>query len=122
MTRHLRKSMCRATGLVHLTVCGPLSFRTPRSRPPTLEPHTPGHPIAALVITQPWGHTSWGRQRGWLRPGETDTDRAPRVKGTLPPEPVSPTAEAVAAVLCPASPDAASMDGSDPVIDGGGSA
>ncbi|MER7485490.1 glucose 1-dehydrogenase [Streptomyces sp. NPDC126497] len=57
-----------------------------------------------------------------LRPGETDADRAVRLKGAVPLGRVSSTAEVAAAVLYLASPDAASIVGSDLVIDGGASA
>ena len=57
-----------------------------------------------------------------LRPGETDADRAARLKGTLPLGRVSTTAEIAAAVLYVASPDAAFMVGGDLVIDGGAAA
>ncbi|RPF25573.1 NAD(P)-dependent dehydrogenase (short-subunit alcohol dehydrogenase family) [Streptomyces sp. Ag109_G2-6] len=57
-----------------------------------------------------------------LWPGETDADRAVRMKGALPLGRVSSTEEVAAAVLYLASPDAASVVGSDLVIDGGASA
>ncbi|MFF3964281.1 SDR family NAD(P)-dependent oxidoreductase [Streptomyces griseorubiginosus] len=57
-----------------------------------------------------------------LRPGETDADRAVRMKDAVPLGRVSSTAEIAAAVLYLASPDAASVVGSDLVIDGGASA
>ncbi|MFF4015048.1 SDR family NAD(P)-dependent oxidoreductase [Streptomyces sp. NPDC001843] len=57
-----------------------------------------------------------------LRPGETDADRAARTQRALPLGRVSSTAEVAAAVLYLASPDAASMVGSDLVIDGGAAA
>ncbi|MFF4490596.1 SDR family NAD(P)-dependent oxidoreductase [Streptomyces sp. NPDC001544] len=57
-----------------------------------------------------------------LRPGETDADRAARMQRVLPLGRVSSTAEVAAAVLYLASPDAASMVGSDLVIDGGAAA
>ncbi|MFI1930549.1 SDR family NAD(P)-dependent oxidoreductase [Streptomyces sp. NPDC020330] len=57
-----------------------------------------------------------------LQPGETEADRAARMKGASPLGRVSSTAEVAAAVLYLASPDAASVVGSDLVIDGGSSA
>ncbi|MFG1809719.1 SDR family NAD(P)-dependent oxidoreductase [Streptomyces sp. NPDC049040] len=57
-----------------------------------------------------------------LRPGETPADRAARIKGTLPLGRISSTAEVAAAVLYLASPDAASVVGTDLVIDGGAAA
>ncbi|MFF4364581.1 SDR family NAD(P)-dependent oxidoreductase [Streptomyces sp. NPDC001594] len=57
-----------------------------------------------------------------LWPGETDADRAVRMKGALPLGRVSSTEEVAAAVLYLASPDAGSVVGSDLVIDGGASA
>lgn len=57
-----------------------------------------------------------------LRPGETDADRAARMERALPLGRVSSTAEVAAAVLYLASPDAASMVGSDLVVDGGAAA
>ncbi|MFJ7060380.1 SDR family NAD(P)-dependent oxidoreductase [Streptomyces griseobrunneus] len=57
-----------------------------------------------------------------LLPGETDADRAARMKGASPLGRVSSTAEVAAAVLYLASPDAASLVGSDLVVDGGASA
>ncbi|SHK59085.1 SDR family NAD(P)-dependent oxidoreductase [Actinacidiphila paucisporea] len=57
-----------------------------------------------------------------LRPGETDADRADRMKATVPLGRVSSTAEVAAAILYLASPDAASLVGTDLVIDGGASA
>ncbi|MFF1810627.1 SDR family NAD(P)-dependent oxidoreductase [Streptomyces sp. NPDC058251] len=57
-----------------------------------------------------------------LRPGETDADRATRMKSVCPLGRVSSTAEIAAAVLYLASPDAASVVGSDLVIDGGAAA
>ncbi|MEU5716413.1 glucose 1-dehydrogenase [Streptomyces sp. NPDC020403] len=57
-----------------------------------------------------------------LRPGETDAGRAARMKGAVPLGRVSSTAEVAAAVLYLASPDAASVVGSDLVVDGGASA
>ncbi|MEU9031665.1 glucose 1-dehydrogenase [Streptomyces sp. NPDC048383] len=57
-----------------------------------------------------------------LRPGETDADRAARMKREVPLGRVSSTAEVAAAVLYLASPDAASVVGTDLVIDGGISA
>ncbi|MDX2394804.1 MULTISPECIES: glucose 1-dehydrogenase [unclassified Streptomyces] len=57
-----------------------------------------------------------------LFPGETEADRAARMKGASPLGRVSSTAEVAAAVLYLASSDAASVVGSDLVIDGGVSA
>lgn len=57
-----------------------------------------------------------------LRPGENDADRAERMKAVAPLGRVSSTAEIAAAVLYLASPDAASVVGSDLVIDGGAAA
>ncbi|GAA2452232.1 SDR family NAD(P)-dependent oxidoreductase [Streptomyces mauvecolor] len=57
-----------------------------------------------------------------LRPGETEAERATRMKAELPLGRVSTTAEAAAAVLYLASDDAASVVGADLVIDGGASA
>ncbi|MFF3014956.1 SDR family NAD(P)-dependent oxidoreductase [Streptomyces sp. NPDC057939] len=57
-----------------------------------------------------------------LFPGETEADRAARMKGSSPLGRVSSTEEVAAAVLYLASPDAASVVGSDLVIDGGVSA
>ncbi|MFJ1787333.1 SDR family NAD(P)-dependent oxidoreductase [Streptomyces anulatus] len=57
-----------------------------------------------------------------LLPGETEAGRAARMKGASPLGRVSSTAEVAAAVLYLASPDAASVVGSDLVIDGGASA
>ncbi|MFD3872264.1 SDR family NAD(P)-dependent oxidoreductase [Streptomyces sp. NPDC058623] len=57
-----------------------------------------------------------------LRPRETDADRAARMKHEVPLGRVSSTAEVAAAVLYLASPDAASVVGTDLVIDGGISA
>ncbi|GAA0472499.1 glucose 1-dehydrogenase [Streptomyces olivaceiscleroticus] len=57
-----------------------------------------------------------------LRPGETDADRATRMKSVSPLGRVSATAEIAAAVLYLASPDAASVVGSDLVVDGGAAA
>ncbi|MFF2235244.1 SDR family NAD(P)-dependent oxidoreductase [Streptomyces anulatus] len=57
-----------------------------------------------------------------LLPGETEAGRAARMKDTSPLGRVSSTAEVAAAVLYLASPDAASVVGSDLVIDGGASA
>lgn len=57
-----------------------------------------------------------------LLPGETEADRAARMKDASPLGRVSSTAEVAAAVLYLASPDAASVVGSDLVIDGGASA
>ncbi|MFJ6442904.1 SDR family NAD(P)-dependent oxidoreductase [Streptomyces sp. NPDC091649] len=57
-----------------------------------------------------------------LLPGETDADRAHRMKGASPLGRISSTAEVAAAVLYLASRDAASVVGSDLVVDGGASA
>ncbi|MFD7295477.1 SDR family NAD(P)-dependent oxidoreductase [Streptomyces sp. NPDC059897] len=57
-----------------------------------------------------------------LRPGETDDERAARMKSESPLGRVSSTAEIAAAVLYLASPDAASAVGTDLVIDGGDAA
>lgn len=57
-----------------------------------------------------------------LSPGESDAERAVRMKGESPLGRVSTTGEVAAAVLYLASADAASVVGSDLVIDGGASA
>ncbi|MFI6050452.1 SDR family NAD(P)-dependent oxidoreductase [Streptomyces violascens] len=57
-----------------------------------------------------------------LRPGESEAERATRMKEVQPLGRVSTTAEAAAAVLYLASDDAASVVGADLVIDGGASA
>ncbi|MGW2861054.1 SDR family NAD(P)-dependent oxidoreductase [Streptomyces sp. NPDC001205] len=57
-----------------------------------------------------------------LRPGESEADRAARMKEEQPLGRVSTTAEVAAAVLYLASDDAASVVGADLVIDGGASA
>ncbi len=57
-----------------------------------------------------------------LRPGETETDRAERVRATLPLGRISATAEVAAAVLYLASDDAASVVGTDLVVDSGATA
>ncbi|MFE9400684.1 SDR family NAD(P)-dependent oxidoreductase [Streptomyces sp. NPDC006530] len=57
-----------------------------------------------------------------LGPGESEADRAARMKENQPLGRVSTTAEAAAAVLYLASDDAASVVGTDLVIDGGASA
>ncbi|MBC9716149.1 SDR family oxidoreductase [Streptomyces sp. TRM66268-LWL] len=57
-----------------------------------------------------------------LLPGETEADRAVRMKASNPLGRVSSTEEVAAAVLYLASDDAASMVGTDLVIDGGASA
>lgn len=57
-----------------------------------------------------------------LRPGETDAERAVRMKSESPLGRVSTSAEVAAAVLYLASDDAASTVGTDLVIDGGASA
>ncbi|GGJ13010.1 SDR family NAD(P)-dependent oxidoreductase [Streptomyces brasiliensis] len=56
-----------------------------------------------------------------LRPGETETDRAERVRATLPLGRISTTEEVAAAVLYLASDDAATVVGTDLVVDSGGS-
>ncbi|MET7699766.1 MULTISPECIES: SDR family NAD(P)-dependent oxidoreductase [unclassified Streptomyces] len=56
-----------------------------------------------------------------LRPGETEADRVERVKGELPLGRISATEETAAAVLYLASADAASVVGTDLVVDSGGS-
>ncbi|MEU5088054.1 glucose 1-dehydrogenase [Streptomyces sp. NPDC021356] len=56
-----------------------------------------------------------------LRPGETDTDRAQRARATLPLGRVSATEEVAAAILYLASDAAASLVGTDLVVDSGGS-
>ncbi|MFF0742456.1 SDR family NAD(P)-dependent oxidoreductase [Streptomyces sp. NPDC004111] len=57
-----------------------------------------------------------------LRPGETDAERALRMKSDSPLGRISTAAEVAAAVLYLASDDAASVVGTDLVIDGGASA
>lgn len=57
-----------------------------------------------------------------LRPGETETDRAERIKGALPIGRVGTLDEAASAVLWLASPEAGYMVGHDLVIDGGATA
>ncbi|WP_407835454.1 SDR family NAD(P)-dependent oxidoreductase [Streptomyces sp. DSM 116496] len=57
-----------------------------------------------------------------LRPGENEADRAARMQDESPLGRVSSTAEVAAAVLYLASPDAASVVGTDLVIDGGAAA
>ncbi|MFI5828683.1 SDR family NAD(P)-dependent oxidoreductase [Streptomyces sp. NPDC051578] len=57
-----------------------------------------------------------------LWPGETDADRAVRMQGASPLGRISSTEEVASAVLYLASRDAASVVGSDLVIDGGASA
>ncbi|MDD9380879.1 glucose 1-dehydrogenase [Streptomyces sp. ZAF1911] len=57
-----------------------------------------------------------------LRPGEKEADRAARMEDESPLGRVSSTAEVAAAVLYLASPDAASVVGTDLVIDGGSAA
>ncbi|MFD5802037.1 SDR family NAD(P)-dependent oxidoreductase [Streptomyces sp. NPDC127020] len=54
-----------------------------------------------------------------LRPGETDEGRAERMRGETPLGRVSSVAEVAAAVLYLASDDAASVVGTDLVVDGG---
>ncbi|MGW2420304.1 SDR family NAD(P)-dependent oxidoreductase [Streptomyces sp. NPDC001709] len=56
-----------------------------------------------------------------LRPGETEADRTDRAKATLPLGRISTTEEVAAAVLYLASDDAASVVGTDLVVDSGGS-
>ncbi|MFB7497602.1 SDR family NAD(P)-dependent oxidoreductase [Streptomyces sp. NPDC056161] len=56
-----------------------------------------------------------------LRPGETEAARTGRAKATLPLGRISATEEIATAVLHLASPEAASMVGSDLVVDSGGS-
>ncbi|MGW1914912.1 SDR family NAD(P)-dependent oxidoreductase [Streptomyces sp. NPDC002076] len=55
-----------------------------------------------------------------LRPGETEADRAERARGTLPLGRIATTREIAAAVLYLASDDAASVVGTDLVVDSGG--
>ncbi|ETK36949.1 SDR family NAD(P)-dependent oxidoreductase [Microbispora sp. ATCC PTA-5024] len=57
-----------------------------------------------------------------LRPGETEADRAERVKGSLPIGRVGTLDEAAAAVLWLASPEAGFAVGHDLVVDGGATA
>ncbi|WP_406176638.1 SDR family NAD(P)-dependent oxidoreductase [Streptomyces canus] len=57
-----------------------------------------------------------------LRPGETEADRAERVKAALPLGRVSTTSEIAAAVLYLASDDASSVVGTDLVVDSGATA
>ncbi|AKJ13339.1 short-chain dehydrogenase [Streptomyces incarnatus] len=54
-----------------------------------------------------------------LRPGETDADRAERAKATLPLGRIATTSEVAAAVLYLASDEAASVVGTDLVVDSG---
>ncbi|MFD3581780.1 SDR family NAD(P)-dependent oxidoreductase [Streptomyces sp. NPDC058683] len=56
-----------------------------------------------------------------LRAGETERDRAERARATLPLARISSTQEIAAAVLYLASDDAASVVGTDLVVDSGGS-
>ncbi|MGW3142610.1 SDR family NAD(P)-dependent oxidoreductase [Streptomyces sp. NPDC001139] len=56
-----------------------------------------------------------------LRPGETESDRTRRAAATLPLGRISATEEIAAAVLYLASDDAASVVGTDLVVDSGGS-
>jgi NAD(P)-dependent dehydrogenase (short-subunit alcohol dehydrogenase family) len=56
-----------------------------------------------------------------LRPGETAAERTDRVKASLPLGRISATREVAAAVLYLASDDAASLVGTDLVVDSGGS-
>ncbi|MGJ5751265.1 NAD(P)-dependent dehydrogenase (short-subunit alcohol dehydrogenase family) [Streptomyces puniciscabiei] len=55
-----------------------------------------------------------------LRPGETEADRAERARATLPLGRIAATREVAAAVLYLASDDAASVVGTDLVVDSGG--
>ena len=55
-----------------------------------------------------------------LRPGETEADRAERARATLPLGRIATTQEVAAAVLYLASDDAASVIGTDLVVDSGG--
>ncbi|MFF0015427.1 SDR family NAD(P)-dependent oxidoreductase [Streptomyces sp. NPDC005374] len=57
-----------------------------------------------------------------LRPGETEADRADRVRNALPLGRVSSRSEIAAAVLYLASDDASSVVGTDLVVDGGATA
>lgn len=57
-----------------------------------------------------------------LRPGETEADRADRVRSALPLGRVSSTSEIAAAVLYLASDDASSVVGADLVVDSGATA
>ncbi|MEV6941395.1 glucose 1-dehydrogenase [Streptomyces sp. NPDC051172] len=57
-----------------------------------------------------------------LRPGETEADRAARVRAALPLGRLSATQEVAAAVLYLASDDAASVVGTDLVVDSGATA
>ncbi|WP_053850023.1 SDR family NAD(P)-dependent oxidoreductase [Streptomyces sp. NRRL B-24085] len=57
-----------------------------------------------------------------LRPGETEADRAERVRAALPLGRVSSTSEIAAAVLYLASDDASSVVGTDLVVDSGATA
>ncbi|MFJ4791145.1 SDR family NAD(P)-dependent oxidoreductase [Streptomyces sp. NPDC088794] len=57
-----------------------------------------------------------------FRPGETEGDRAERARATLPLGRISETAEVAAAVLYLASDDAASVVGTDLVVDSGATA
>ena len=57
-----------------------------------------------------------------LRAGETEADRAERVRATLPLGRISATSEVAAAVLYLASDDAASVVGTDLVVDSGATA
>ncbi|MEW1830266.1 glucose 1-dehydrogenase [Streptomyces sp. NPDC088196] len=57
-----------------------------------------------------------------LRTGETEADRAERVRATLPLGRISATSEVAAAVLYLASDDAASVVGTDLVVDSGATA
>ncbi|RPF33309.1 SDR family NAD(P)-dependent oxidoreductase [Streptomyces sp. TLI_185] len=57
-----------------------------------------------------------------LRPGETEADRAERVRAALPLGRLSATGEVAAAVLYLASDDAASVVGTDLVVDSGATA
>lgn len=57
-----------------------------------------------------------------LRPGETEADRAERMKASLPAGRVGTLDETAAAVLWLASPDSGSVAGHDLVIDGAATA
>jgi NAD(P)-dependent dehydrogenase (short-subunit alcohol dehydrogenase family) len=57
-----------------------------------------------------------------LRPGETEADRADRLRNALPLGRVSSRSEIAAAVLYLASDDASSVVGTDLVVDGGATA
>jgi NAD(P)-dependent dehydrogenase (short-subunit alcohol dehydrogenase family) len=57
-----------------------------------------------------------------FKPGETEADRAARMRAEVPLGRVSTVEEVAAAVLYLASDDAASVVGADLVIDGGSTA